>query len=492
MRASKIQDTLTTEMKMKNRILRYSSIFFMLLGMSNALSAQESTQYNLNTLSPNYNYQARFEYSQSDVISFIYKWFAGFDHQVETGYFLKHLQTPVDIEYPDFPVRSKDDFCRWYKGVTDNIAWNAHAVRNIEVSGNQSNGWHVSYDVNWTAKDYNKKEYALTVHQEVDLIRYGDIFKITKLRAYQRSEKHQDTHLTALMKAAGKGDVALVKDLISKGANIFALDPITGTSVVHFAAQGGNVDVMKVLIENGAEAIINLQAASNNFTPLMVATWYQNPDMIRYLLMLEHINPLLTDNYGRTADQFPVVAMGYSELHAIDKEIKAIYAAYFKKRDAYMSKHFEADGITPKHLPKDVNLPIPNGNKGVDYHTAALVAARDNNVALFDKMIENGADLTHEGEYMKAIVAHKAGYMGNADIMRRIVKHPDFVKIKNAQGPTNGYTPLHDAIWHGHTETAKILIDAGVDTTIRAWDGMTPLELAQKLGYDDIVMLLQK
>jgi ankyrin repeat protein len=61
------------------------------------------------------------------------------------------------------------------------------------------------------------------------------------------------------MKAAGNGNVQLVKDLISKGANVFTLDPLTGTSVVHFAAQGGNVEVMKVLMENGAEAIVNLQ-----------------------------------------------------------------------------------------------------------------------------------------------------------------------------------------------------------------------------------------
>lgn len=446
---------------------------------------------NINELSPNYNKEARYEYSQSDVISFIYKWFAGFDHQRETGFFLKYINEPVDMSYPDFPIKSKDDFCRWYKGVKDNIAWNTHAIRNIEVYGNQTSGWHLSYDVQWKAKDYKGKAFEMTVHQEMDLIRYGDIFKITKLRAYIPSEQHQDTHLTALMKAAGNGNAELVKDLINKGANIFTIDPITGTSVVHFAAQGGNVDVMRVLIENGAESIINLQAASNCFTPLMVATWYQNPDMIKYLLSLEHINPLIKDNYGRTADKFPVVSKGYKELHPIDQKIKAIYKDFFEKRNKYINNKFEANGITPKNLPEDVNIRIPNGDKGMDYHTAALVASRDNNIELFDKMVNNGADLTAEGEYMKAIVAHKAGYMGNTEIMKRIVKHPDFQKIKNAQGPTNGYTPLHDAIWHGHTETAKILIEAGVDKSIKAWDGMTPLDLAKKLGYKKIIKLLE-
>jgi ankyrin repeat protein len=261
--------------------------------------------------------------------------------------------------------------------------------------------------------------------------------------------------------------------------------------VVHFAAQGGNVEVMKALVGAGAESIINLQAASNCFTPLMVATWYQNPEMIRYLLSLKHINPLTKDNYGRTAAKFPVVAKGYPELHPIDKEIVQIYKDYFAKREQYIRETFEPDCITPKNIREDVNIRIPCGNKGNDYHSPVLVAARDNNIGLFDTLVENGAVLTEKGEYMKAVVAHKAAYKGNAEIMKRIVAHPDFDAIKNSQGPTNGYTPLHDAIWHGHTECAKILLDAGVDTSLKAWDGMTPLDLARKLGYQDIIALFQ-
>ncbi|GAA5213514.1 ankyrin repeat domain-containing protein [Corallincola platygyrae] len=465
-----------------------------------ASQAQPDASAALNALSSGYDAQARNEYSVSDVKQFIYHWFAGFDHQQAPAYFLKHIAEPVNMTYPGFPVRSKTDFLRWYKGVTDNIVWNSHAVRNLEVSGNQASGWQVSYTVQWKAKDKAGAQYDMDVQQKMTLVREGDLLKITRLDArvsdpsdMQSAGKagRQDTHLTALMEAAGEGDAALVKDLLEKGANLFTLDPITGTSVLHFAAQGGNVEVMKVLIQNGGEAIINLPAASNSFTPLMVATWYQNPEMIRYLLTLEHINPLMKDQFGRTAAQFPTVANGQTELHPVDKEILAIYDEYFAKRNAYIEAKFESDGITPKHLPADVNLRIPHGT-GRDYHTALLVASLVGDVELYDRLNGMGADITAQGEYMKAVVAHKAGYQGHAEIMRRIVQHPDFDKIKNAQGPTNGYTPLHDAIWHGHTETARILIDAGVDTSIVAWDGMTPLDLAKKLDYTDIVVLLEK
>ncbi|MCT4588762.1 MAG: ankyrin repeat domain-containing protein [Carboxylicivirga sp.] len=472
---------------MKNQLARIVSNNIILFSILVMISCSQSSNQTLGQ----YDQNAAKEYSVNDVAAFLYDWFAGFDHQKDVDFFLQHIAEPTDMNFPSFPIQSKEDFKKWYKGVQDNIIWNSHAIRNLSISGNEQDGWKASYDVLWKARDKNKQNIEMLIHQDLDLVRQGDILKILHHRAYTRDMKNQDTHLSALMKAAGNGNVQLVKDLISKGANVFTLDPLTGTSVVHFAAQGGNVEVMKVLMENGAEAIVNLQAASNSFTPLMVATWYQNPDMIKYLLSLEHINANLKDQFGRRADQFPAIAKGYNDYHEIDKEIKAIYKDYFAEYISYMQDKFEADKTTPKNLPEDVNLRIPNNEIGAGQHTAALVAARDNNIKLFKEMINNGADLTAEGEYMKAIVAHKAGYMGNPEIMKLITQHPDFDKIKNAQGPTNGYTPLHDAIWHGHTETAKILINAGVDTSIRAWDGMTPKELARKLAYTDIVKLIE-
>ncbi len=297
--------------------------------------------------------------------------------------------------------------------------------------------------------------------------------------------RHQDEHLTPLMKAAGKGNVAEVKALLDNGASPFEIDPITGTSPLHFAAQGGNVEVAKLLVEAGA--LINLYAESNRFTPLMVATWYRNPEMIRYLLSLERINPLMKDNYGRKASQF----VPETDLEPVDAEIAEIYKNYFEKRDQDIKEKFEADLVTPKNLPQDVNIRIPSGDEGNDYHPPILVAALKGNLELFEKLLENGADITLQGEYMKANVAHKAAYQGHVEILKLIVKHPQFDEIKNVMGPTNGYTPLHDAIWHGHTEAAKVLLDAGVDTTIRAWDGLTPLDLAKKYNYTKIIELFE-
>jgi len=87
------------------------------------------------------------------------------------------------MQYPDFPISSKADFLRWYKGVTGNIVWNAHSINSMKVTGDQQNGWNVSYDVNWKAKSKNNQNYDVMVHQELHIVRLGDQLKLAKLDA---------------------------------------------------------------------------------------------------------------------------------------------------------------------------------------------------------------------------------------------------------------------------------------------------------------------
>jgi len=90
----------------------------------------------------------------------------------------------------------------------------------------------------------------------------------------------------------------------------------------------------------------------------------------------------------------------------------------------------------------------------------------------------------------KATPGHKAGYQGQAEVAKLLVA--DNRLELNAQGPYNGYTALHDAIWHGRTETVKVLLDAGARLDLRTHTGHTPLELAIHYGYQDIETLIRK
>ncbi|WP_028604430.1 ankyrin repeat domain-containing protein [Ottowia thiooxydans] len=289
------------------------------------------------------------------------------------------------------------------------------------------------------------------------------------------------------MIAAGNGEAEEVKKLLAGGDSPFLLDSLTGTSPLHFAAQGGNIEVARLLI--GAGALINLQAASNSFTPLMVAVWYRNPEMVQFLLEQKRINPLMKNLFGMTAREF-INEKDEASQNRADREIIGIFDEFFKNRNIFITHHFEEDEVTPKPS-GNINVRIPNGINGNDYHTSALVAGRNGDIALLKKLLADGADILATDEYMLANIAHKAAYNGHADILELICRLPDFDEIKDKQGPTNGYTPLHDAVWHGHYEAVKILLSSGVIRDLKAWDNLTPLDLALKNGYEEIAELFK-
>lgn len=114
-----------------------------------------------------YDKQAKTTYSKNDVNSFVYKWFAMFDHQVDIENFKKHLpKQNVTMNFPDFPIRKMADFERWYQGVIDNIQFNSHDIKDLKVTGDEKNGFDVSFIVNWKARTYDGKTYVVDVAQE--------------------------------------------------------------------------------------------------------------------------------------------------------------------------------------------------------------------------------------------------------------------------------------------------------------------------------------
>jgi hypothetical protein len=52
-------------------------------------------------------------------------------------------------------------------------------------------------------------------------------------------------------------------------------------------------------------------------------------------------------------------------------------------------------------------------------------------------------------------------------------------------------TPLHWTAEYGHTDAARLLIEKGVDLSVKDYHQQTPLDLAGKRGHTDIVKLLE-
>jgi len=84
---------------------------------------------------------------------------------------------------------------------------------------------------------------------------------------------------SALMMAALKGEMVGAKMLLARGARINQ----TGWSPLHYAATGPEPEIVRLLLEHGADVDAT---APNGTTPLMMAAQYGSEDSVR--LLLEH------------------------------------------------------------------------------------------------------------------------------------------------------------------------------------------------------------
>jgi hypothetical protein len=83
---------------------------------------------------------------------------------------------------------------------------------------------------------------------------------------------------------------------------------------------------------------------------------------------------------------------------------------------------------------------------------------------------------------------HAAMFQKNTEIITVLINYGFDV---NAQGLSNGYTPLHDAVWANNLATIKILLKRGARTDIRGKDGLTPYEKTLKEDKKEIAEYLQ-
>jgi ankyrin repeat protein/ketosteroid isomerase-like protein len=295
-----------------------------------------------------------------------------------------------------------------------------------------------------------------------------------------------ETGLTVLMMAACQANLELVRILLDAGADVLTADSKTGATPLHKACQGGNADVVRLLIETGA--FVDAVTPTMGHTPVMDALWYKWPEVVK-VLVDHNANLNLSTHYGFSMMEhfrfeLNVNTLGRDKLQAIDR--------IFKERQKVNEQAIQAQqimvGTQKGDLEKvrtlireraDVNSVYPIVNSFLDGHTPLLVAARDGHTEIVRELLQAGAKVRVEDWVFKGAPIHKATYNGNPEILKMLLAHPD-IDI-NVQGPINGYTPLHDALWHGYTECAALLLEAGARLDLRGHDGKRPLDVARQV-----------
>jgi hypothetical protein len=94
------------------------------------------------------------------------------------------------------------------------------------------------------------------------------------------------------------------------------------------------------------------------------------------------------------------------------------------------------------------------------------------------RVVEDPADLERD---------HPMSVNMAADLHETIAGDPSFMSADE-----QGWTILHHLALAGSTTGVKVLLKAGADPNLRTADGRTAADLAESLGWDEVVKLLRR
>ena len=243
-----------------------------------------------------------------------------------------------------------------------------------------------------------------------------------------------------------KGDVAAVKALIEKTPQLLEARDGDGDTPLHYAAYGGNVDLIHYFIDKGAK--LDLQDRQRK-TPLHLAATNNRQEAVAALLKggaaLE-----TRDDYERTA---------------------LILCARERGKAATGRVLIEAGA--------DVNAVDKFGS------TALELAAWRGKTEFVDLLLEKGARVPESGRQWQGMISQAASN-GLANLFRRLTDKSQDLK---AVDPSGGWL-LQSAAAGGSPEIVGRLLDRGLDPAKPDRFGWTPLHYAARDGRTDAVRIL--
>ena len=300
--------------------------------------------------------------------------------------------------------------------------------------------------------------------------------------------------LTPLMIAAGLGRSDMVALLFSAGADPHLLEPAMGATALHKAAQSGNAEVIAQLLDHNA--FVDQQSTVLGNTPLIDAVLHKQAAAVR-LLLVRGARTSIRNHWGQSAlelareDRSEEIVGALEARDAVDaEEIAALpLIAAIKAGDIGQVRCLVSAGADT-----DRRLPIV-GSVDDDYTPLGL-AVRERQVDVVRLLLEAGANPRLTIGLMQGSLLHEAGFLGFADVLRLLLdwrgeSDSDRIDLA-AAGPYNGLTALHDAVWHGHLEAARVLVQAGAPLNVRTHAGLTPRALARLYGYLDLELMLAR
>ena len=235
---------------------------------------------------------------------------------------------------------------------------------------------------------------------------------------------------------------------------------------LHLASQQGHADVVRLLLEHGAD----LTAPCGDGSAQLHEASREGREDVTHLLLEDGADVAAQNDYGFT----PLHVASSGEV----ARLLLAHGADVTTRDKY--------GFTPLHRSMNVEFTRSLLEHGADTTARTYYGLTPLHHVFFVDiarlLLEHGADLTAR-TFNGSTPLHHALDHSHVDVTRLLLEYG----ADPAARTNNGSTPLHQA---RNVELARLLLEHGADPAAQTNYGLTPLHMASRLGCEDVALLL--
>nr|WP_253308677.1 ankyrin repeat domain-containing protein [Rickettsia endosymbiont of Ceutorhynchus assimilis] len=312
-------------------------------------------------------------------------------------------------------------------------------------------------------------------------LKYLEYLKLEGLNIDHLNLNTDINNVNNICLAAQNGDISAVNYLLTKNTDVNTPDH-TKQTALHYAARNGHDDIVKLLLDHGAN--VNVITPDYGWTALHLAARNGYDGIVEVLLKHNADIINIQTSFGSTA----------LHLAAKNKHIAVIQVLLKKEADINIADN---DGYTPAHYLKyleylkleGLNIDHLNLNTDINNVNNICLAAQNGDISAVNYLLTKNTDV-NTPDHTKQTALHYAARNGHDDIVKLLLDHGANVNVIT---PDDGWTALHFAARNGYDGIVEVLLKHNADIiNIQTSFGSTALHLAAKNKHMAVIQVLLK